>query len=86
MKTYEFKFRAECLDDIICFLNTSRNFLKFNINNDEAILPDCEIEITTHLDYNAMLDIMRKIPDSHVIMQTLQLKPNYTGIRDFSIK
>ncbi len=86
MEIYEFKFRAECLSDIILFLNTSRNFLKFNIDNDEATLPDCEIEITTYLNYSSMLGIMRRIPDSHVMMQTLQPKLDYTGIRNHDIK
>ena len=83
----KFKFRSECIYDIIRFVgsNKHKDYIKFIIEKDSE-LPDCTVEFTTDLSKETILDVMRKISDSHVMMQTLAVKSEYTGIRDYNIK
>jgi hypothetical protein len=85
---YEYRFRAECLYDAIIFLNSlfdanKVNILNIKIEKDDYNFPDCEVEIKSNLNMEQILSIMRLIRDSHVMIQTLNIKSKYTGVRNF---
>ena len=80
-----YKFRAECQIDVIRFLNKHSNtFSKIIIIKDKRS-NDCEVEIESSLKYSEIINIMRQIPDSHIMIQTLNSKLKYTGIRNYEI-
>ena len=43
--------------------------------------PDVIVEIATKESINSIISIFKKIPDSHVILETIQPKKLYTGDR-----
>ena len=78
MKSY--KLRAECLPDIIQFINKTH----FHIDNIilDKDFTDVELEFTSCFDINYLKQILEiRIEDSHVMQETLQLIENYTGER-----
>ena len=83
MKT--FKLRAECLEDI-------HNFLKF-INNShisefiisQKLNSDIELEFKSVLLLKEIIEILKNIPDSHVMVQTVSELEFYNGIRNYAL-
>jgi hypothetical protein len=78
-----FKLRAECLQDIFLFIEA----LQYKANNFKIInieqYPDKELEFETNIQFGAIIEILRSIPDGHVMVQTLSLIEDYTGKRNY---
>lgn len=80
-KKKKYKFRAECIADVMLFLKSSKDFtMNFTLEFSNE-LPDatCTIETTAtieDLDY-----ILSGIVDSHVMRETIKPELEYTGDR-----
>ena len=74
LKTY--KMRAECLHDVILFLQSKRIYY-FKIKK-ETLFPDVIITFKSSLTKKELNKILNKIEDSHVMKETLELKKDYT--------
>ena len=79
MKKY--KLRAEGLNDIFEFTNLLKKSMGKYIINLETGPPDVEFEFESSEPIETLMEILSNIPDSHVMMETLQPKSKYTGIR-----
>jgi|688.fasta_scaffold00022_124 hypothetical protein len=80
MNTY--KFRAECLYDVIQFMGHCPEVIQnIEVQRDERF-PDCYITLQSH---SAMSEILNKIlemqGDVHVMFESLQPETEYTGQR-----
>lgn len=80
-----YKFRSECEHDV----NELRKILRYNFytltKTIHPYLPDTIVEIATSLTLKEIQDIIREITDGHVMLQTIALKENYTGERDYGL-
>lgn len=74
-----YKFRAECLHDIIQLMERVP-LLNVKIVKPD-IIPDCTAEITTDLSIADIKNVMREIEDSHVMIETITPISKYTGER-----
>lgn len=86
-KAMEYKFRAECITDIFRVLPQFKEW-QFKEWQFVDFDPDpCNPVFTFEsiLNRNEIIDRMREIEDSHVMMQTIQPTEEYTGERDFDI-
>src|SRR5271154_2388070 len=77
----QYKFRAECLNDVLnlCKLD-DLIFKNINIETDDDF-PDVEVSITTTKTIEELRDIMSIIEDSHVMIETLNITTLYNGTR-----
>jgi len=69
----KYKFRAECAIDVSRFKDAIEGtdiVIDTEINFPDK--PDVLVEINTWLDETAIIRIMKKIPDSHVMIRTLE--------------
>jgi hypothetical protein len=84
----KYKFRAECKTDVLGFIaitiGSTHGFQIEPLENSINI-PDVEVVFESELSLNELLDEMRKVPDGHVMMQTLKPFDHYTGEREYSI-
>jgi hypothetical protein len=84
-KLFVYKFRAECEHDV----NELRRILKYNFYSLTKIihpyLPDTIVEIATSLTLQELQTIIREINEGRVMLQTIALKENYTGERDYGL-
>lgn len=81
----EYKFRAECEIDVDELRKImGRECLK--ISKEISVFPDTNVSILTTLDLNALRNEMRKVVDGHVMIQTVALKSDYTGERDYELE
>jgi hypothetical protein len=85
MKLIKYKLRAECMIDIVRLIEKimpkkNKKVGYFKIIPDEHF-PDCELVFTTTLTIHELRAEIRKIVDSHVMLQTLEFFANYTGNR-----
>jgi len=74
----KYKFRAECLHDIKLLMGL---VLVSQFKIESTLFPDCTAEITTELSIADLKKAMRKIPDSHVMLETIAPLNEYTGER-----
>ncbi len=80
-----YRFRAECRVDITKLQNRLPN-LRYNLSIvPHAGVGDCEATLEIALPLEELRDVMRKVVDGHVMVQTLALTENYTGERNGSI-
>lgn len=71
-----YSFRAELPQDVELFLNT----IKCASPNDDSGMiiyatnqfPERHVELKTHLDLETLRNLLRYIPDSHLMLQTLR--------------
>ena len=78
-----FKFRAECVNDIIEFINAvPKPIWMVNLQQQDSF-PDATFEFTCDLNLKEILFILYEIPDGHVMMDTLNPIENYTGDRKY---
>lgn len=73
-----FSFRAECQSDVLKFFSASDALgsdFQSTVNASEDGLPDVTVEIRTSATLEQLQDILRKIEDSHVMLQTLRQAP-----------
>jgi hypothetical protein len=81
-----FKFRAEVKNDAIKFINSIPDAK--NVKYKRAFgkeYPDIEVTFSTDLTHYTLIQISRGIIDNHVVRQTLSLKKNYTGVRNYDM-
>ncbi|NBU98098.1 MAG: hypothetical protein EBS19_07795 [Spirochaetia bacterium] len=80
MNTY--KFRAECLPDVIQFMVHCPELIQsINVDRDERF-PDCYITLQSHSEMPKILNkILEMQGDVHVIFESLQPEGEYTGER-----
>ena len=77
----QYKFRAECLFDIIGFLKLSgEHEIHFTIESSNKY-PDCICTIYTNASLDQIQDIFNSVPNSHVMKETIALASEYTGER-----
>lgn len=76
-----YKFRAECFQDVYNFLKRVPGQPQFRIERG-GVFPDCEIEFRSNMTTGQLKEILNDIPNSHVMVETLALASEYTGIRD----
>lgn len=73
-----FKFRAECLHDVVELLKIMPCYC-YNIRT--IGVPDVEMEFSCDAFRDEVVAYMDQIPDSHVMIQTLRDADEYTGKR-----
>ena len=78
-----FKLRAECIYDVIQFIRSRKikNIWYVKIEQQEVLFPDVDFEFNTRMSLKEILIILSKIPDSHVMMDTINPIEKYTGKR-----
>lgn len=80
-KMMKYKMRAECMNDIFAFTNSfAQSMNNFSIHGCMHI-PDVEFEFQSSEPMKSIMRTLSEIPDSHVMMETLQPKAKYTGQR-----
>lgn len=85
---YNYQLRAECYLDVIEFIHLwtkehSQEIWKIVITPDQYGYPDVDFEFSTFGSMIEVLKVMKKLPDSHVMMDTLAYKENYNGKRRY---
>ncbi|RDB07928.1 protein kinase domain-containing protein [Runella aurantiaca] len=81
----EYCFRAECEIDVDELRKLmGRKCLKIKKNID--VFPDVFVVLYTTLQLDELRDEIRKVEDGHVMLQTVELKDNYTGERNYDLK
>ena len=80
MKKQTYKFRAECIHDVLEFMSKAKFPYDIKIVRKSAF-PDVVVELATKECLNSITAIFHGISDSHVILETIQLKKLYTGER-----
>ena len=73
-----FSFRGEFGQDVIVFKNRCKEegiVIKNTTEDPYGSTPDVGVEIETTATKEVILDVMRKIEDSHVMIQTLREIP-----------
>ncbi len=82
MKKY--KLRAGCEVDIRAFIKESRyDIINSKIDKDSH---NPKLEFSSELELDEIKDILRKIEDGHVMLQTIQPIEKYTGERDYKLE
>ena len=88
-KPTKYKLRAECPTDTARLLLT---FAEANINVPEFSQvqhhghPDVELVFSTVQALDDLYEVIRRLPDSHVMLETIAPFDEYTGERDASIR
>ena len=80
MNTY--KFRAECLIDVIQFMGHAPELIQnIEVDKDERF-PDCYVTLKSHSEMSEVLNkILEMKGDVHVMFESLQPEGEYTGQR-----
>jgi len=84
---YHYKFRAECeadVDELIKLLGDEWGY-EIKVTQKNPLFPDVEVEIISPLKIDEIQNLMRKVVDGHVMVQTIAPLDSYTGERDLSI-
>jgi hypothetical protein len=78
-----FKFRAECLEDVVNLLYRIKT-KDTEIHIKFFQVPDVEAVLATDLSLEEVIDQARAVTDGHVIVETVQPEEEYTGDRDWN--
>jgi len=83
-----YKFRAECVSDInkltnLLIIANIKSHMK--IITKEIEFPDCEVVMKTDCPLSAIKSVVEKLPDGHVILETIKLIDEHTGERDYAL-
>lgn len=73
-----FSFRAECSDDANNFQQACQNAnlpVNLQVTRRDQRIPDVDIEFEAGTPIEALRDVMREIPDGHVMLETLRECP-----------
>lgn len=83
----KYKLRAECSRDIQRFFEmvNPKQVGKFKMIGSSKF-PDVELIFKSKLKLNELISILSKIEDCHVMVETINLKSNYTGERDYNLE
>jgi len=83
-----YKLRAECNNDIEQFINVlpEDEFIAYQTYPDTNGLPDTEaiIELRS-FSLTEVINYITLVPDSHVMLQTVALEKDYTGVRNYDL-
>jgi len=79
MERIKYKLRAELVADIFLFIQTYKIYI-FKIDKKDYF-PDTELEFESELSLNDLIKKISLLPDCHVMVETLQPKDKYTGVR-----
>lgn len=80
MRKQTYKFRAECIHDVLEFMGKAKFQYDIKIER-KGLFPDVVVEIATKESVDTIKAIFNEIPDTHVIIETIQPKKLYTGER-----
>jgi hypothetical protein len=80
-KMTKYKLRAEGMNDVWAFTNKHYASMGKYILSGYMYTPDVEFEFESSDSIETIKKILRTIPDSHVMRETLQPKSKYTGNR-----
>lgn len=80
MRKQTYKFRAECIHDVLEFMGKAKFEYDIKIER-KGMFPDVVVEITTKESIESIVNVFNKIPDTHVAVETIQPKNLYTGDR-----
>lgn len=84
-KSVEYKLRAECQPDIDQFIKVSGNQISDVKINKIMDFPDREMSFHSQLTLQELRTLMKGIPDSHVMSESLNTATSYTGERSYGI-
>jgi hypothetical protein len=80
-----YRFRAECQHDV----DELRHLLGAKLDRITIInsppFPDVEVELEIGLSLEEIRDVMRRVVDGHVMVQTIARSEEYTGERDYEL-
>lgn len=85
-----FKFRAECLHDVFEFLKEQAEYdrneghpiiTSYKIISMNTLFPDVALEFQSLQDISVIRDILSKIQDGHVMLESVNTLEEYTGER-----
>jgi hypothetical protein len=82
----KFKFRAECEADLEQLMATAGTSITILQVSQAAGFPDVDVVIETDIRYTDLCDILRAVPDGHVMLQTLWTEREYTGERNYDLE
>ncbi len=80
MKKQTYKFRAECIHDVLQFMEKAKFNYDIKIIR-KGTFPDVVVELATKEYLDSITGIFKGIIDSHVMLETIQPKKLYTGER-----
>ncbi len=79
-----YKLRAECVQDILNFINQLVNHgIKANFGSINTLYN--ELVFDSKITREQIMALVRKVEDGHVMLQTIQPIEKYTGERDLDI-
>jgi hypothetical protein len=80
-----YRFRAECLPDVDELMRLlGAKFKKITIVISPPF-PDVKAELEIGLDLTELRNVMRRVVDGHVMVQTVARTEEYTGERDYDL-
>ena len=82
MKLKTYQLRAECIEDVIDFLNTTQSVLtSFTMIKPNDNLPDVVLIFQAKINLEEIKYTLREIQNNHVMYETVEYIENYTGKR-----
>jgi len=82
MKLRTYQLRAECIEDVIDFLNTTQSVLtSFTMIKPNDNLPDVVLIFQAKINLEEIKYTLREIQNNHVMYETVEYIENYTGKR-----
>ncbi len=76
-----YKMRAEGVNDVFEFVRAMGSNIKEYRIIGNTIIPDVEFEFETKKSLDFVFNILTDIPDSHVMIETVNPISEYTGVR-----
>ncbi|MDY6902996.1 MAG: GUN4 domain-containing protein [Cyanobacteriota bacterium] len=80
---YHYKFRAECQHDVDELNKILSPHIKEITKTKDTDFPDMYVEMSVYLSLEEIQAKIKDIEDGHVILETLELKYDYTGERKY---
>lgn len=81
----KYKLRSEGLLDVLKLIEMAGlQMTSFKMERDKD-LPDCEFEFDLDLELSEVIMILKTIPDSHVMYQTVNPIGQYTRVRNYNL-
>jgi hypothetical protein len=85
LKVKQYKMRAECMQDAMRLVEAiTQRVHSFSVAR-ISVWADCEVTIDAVISLKMLRAACNRIPDGHVMAQTVQLAEDYTGERDYSL-
>ncbi|AFY58982.1 hypothetical protein Riv7116_6660 [Rivularia sp. PCC 7116] len=80
---YHCKFRAECEHDVNELIKTLSPHIKQITKIKDNDFPDMYVEMSVYLSLEEIQAKIKDIEDGHVMLETVELKNDYTGERKY---